>query len=79
MILFDMLKGRIAIVTGAGRGIGAAAARLLAGQGARVVVNDLDMAPASATAETLTSAGGEAFAVAGSVTSDGFPDSLVAS
>ena len=74
-----MLAGRIAIVTGAGRGIGAAAARLLAGQGARVLVNDLDMAPASATAEALTSAGGEAFAVAGSVTSEGFPDSLIAS
>jgi NAD(P)-dependent dehydrogenase (short-subunit alcohol dehydrogenase family) len=74
-----MLANRIAIVTGAGRGIGASAARLLAGQGARVVVNDLDLAPATATAEALTTAGGDAFAIAGSVVDPGFPDSLVAS
>ena len=72
-----MLKGRIAIVTGAGRGIGAAAARLLANQGARVVVNDLDHAPATATVDAVTASGGEAFAYTGSVMDAEFPGSLV--
>ncbi|KAL3928172.1 MAG: hypothetical protein SGPRY_002505 [Prymnesium sp.] len=72
-----MLPGRIAIVTGAGRGVGAAAARLLAAQGARVVVNDLDEQPAAHIASAITSSGGEAFALAGSVTEAGFPAALV--
>ncbi|KAL1510314.1 hypothetical protein AB1Y20_006634 [Prymnesium parvum] len=73
-----MLAGRAAIVTGAGRGVGAAAARLLAAHGARVVVNDLDPAPAASTAAALASSGGEAFAFPGSVMDAGFPDALVA-
>lgn len=65
------------IVTGAGRGIGAAAARLFAAHGASVVVNDLDPAPARETAEAIREAGGQALAVAGSVTEDGFPEYLL--
>jgi NAD(P)-dependent dehydrogenase (short-subunit alcohol dehydrogenase family) len=66
-----MLAGLVAIVTGAGRGIGAAEATRLAAYGARVVVNDVGVATdGSATGETpaeevvaaITAAGGEAVA-----------------
>jgi NAD(P)-dependent dehydrogenase (short-subunit alcohol dehydrogenase family) len=65
------LDGRVAVVTGAGRGIGAGVARLLAREGARVVVNDLGVAldgsnpdsmPAQQIVNEIKSAGGEAVA-----------------
>jgi 3-oxoacyl-[acyl-carrier protein] reductase len=46
-------KDRVALVTGGGRGIGAATARLLAGEGARVAVSDLDEAPAREVASSI--------------------------
>lgn len=56
------LEGKAVVITGAGRGIGAATARLAAQLGARVVVNDLDRAEAEATVEGIRGSGGEAVA-----------------
>jgi len=52
------LKGKVAVVTGGGRGIGAAIAARLATEGATVAVCDLDAATADATAQALTGAHG---------------------
>src|SRR5438477_9580269 len=71
------LDGKVAIVTGAGRGIGRAEARRLAAEGASVVVNDFggtlvgegaDSTPAAAVVEEIRAAGGSAIADAGDVT-----------
>lgn len=56
------LDGRIAVITGAGRGLGRAHAHCLAAEGARVVVNDLDPDPAAEVVAEIEAAGGEAVA-----------------
>jgi NAD(P)-dependent dehydrogenase (short-subunit alcohol dehydrogenase family) len=56
------LVGRAIVVTGAGRGLGAAYARLAAAEGARVVVNDIDTTAAEALAAQIRAGGGEACA-----------------
>jgi 3-oxoacyl-[acyl-carrier protein] reductase len=71
------LKGKIALVSGSGRGIGRAIALKLASEGAKVVINDLDAAPGDAVAAEIKAAGGEAIAVNGSVSETGFADRFV--
>ena len=61
------LAGRVAMVTGAGQGMGRAVAERLAAGGARVVVNDLNPESAQRTARMLTDAGHDATPVAGDV------------
>jgi len=71
------LKGKAAIVSGSGRGIGRSIALKLASEGAGVVVNDLDAAPAEQTVAEINKAGGRAVACVGSVTADGFAERFV--
>lgn len=72
------LDGRVALVSGSGRGIGREIALKLASEGARVVVNDVDADPAHETATAIRAAAGEAEVCAGSVTEDGFAERFVA-
>ncbi|HLI59358.1 MAG TPA: SDR family oxidoreductase [Solirubrobacteraceae bacterium] len=70
-----MLDDRVAIVTGSARGIGRATAELLAGHGAKVLINDLDADLAGQTASEID---GETLVFAGDLTEPGTPDALVA-
>ncbi len=67
------LTGKVALVTGGGRGIGLSLVQQLAAEGAHVVINDLDAEPAEGAARSILEAGGSAVACAGSVTEAGFP------
>src|SRR3546814_13796913 len=71
------LQGKIALITGSGRGIGREVALKLASEGASIVVNDLDSAPADETVAAITAAGGKAVACIGSVTAVDFAERFV--
>jgi 3-oxoacyl-[acyl-carrier protein] reductase len=72
------LEQRVAIVTGAGRGIGAATARLFADEGARLVLNDRDAEPLEKTAATITAEGGEVAVVGGDCSRDDVAEAIAA-
>ena len=73
----NKLEGQVALVSGSGRGIGREIALKLAREGARVVINDLDAAPAEQTVADIRAAGGQAVACVGSVTEAGFAERFV--
>lgn len=74
----SLLNNQTAIITGAGRGIGAAAAHLFAAQGANVVVSDRDADPTEQVVAAIQEAGGNAIGIPGDVTDPAFPDRLLA-
>jgi 3-oxoacyl-[acyl-carrier protein] reductase len=76
----DLLAGQVAIVTGGSRGIGGAAATMLAANGARVVIADVDEAKAAETVDVLNRelGAGTASAYVGDLVAPGVCDALVA-
>ncbi|HEX3962745.1 MAG TPA: SDR family NAD(P)-dependent oxidoreductase [Trebonia sp.] len=72
------LKGKVALVAGAATGLGAASARRLAQEGARVVVGDVNQAGAEQTADAIRALGGDAIAAAFDISSDESVRSLAA-
>jgi 3-oxoacyl-[acyl-carrier protein] reductase len=71
------LEGKVALVSGSGRGIGRSIAMKLASEGARLVINDLDQEPADETIALIRERGGEAVACVGNVTHTDFAERFV--
>ncbi len=73
----DRLTNKVALITGAGSGIGLAAAKLFAEEGASVICVDLDESTAAVTATSINSAGGEAMSVRADVSSAADSETMV--
>src|SRR6185369_17649656 len=71
------MDGKVAIVTGSGRGIGQEIAFRLVRDGAKVVINDIDEAPAKETIAAIEKMGGKAVAYVGDVAKPDFGDRIV--
>src|SRR5215212_10664928 len=69
--VYPDLAGKVAVVTGSSQGIGAATCRLLAANGAKVVVNGRDQAALDETVTKIRRDGGDAIGVAGDVAEPG--------
>ncbi|KJK07319.1 SDR family NAD(P)-dependent oxidoreductase [Pseudomonas tussilaginis] len=71
------LAGKVAIVTGSGRGIGRCVALKFAEKGARVIINDLDQAPAEEVIAEIRALGSDAVACIGNVSASDFGERIV--
>lgn len=71
------IDGKVALITGSGRGIGMGMAEGLASAGAKVVIQDIDLQVAEETAKRIRDAGGQAFAMPGDLTDMTVAEKLV--
>jgi NAD(P)-dependent dehydrogenase (short-subunit alcohol dehydrogenase family) len=74
----DRLEGKVALITGAGMGMGREAAVRFAEEGARIVVADIDGAAAKETVSRVEAVGGQALAVTGDVALEGDVERMIA-
>ena len=72
-----LLDGKVAIITGAGRGIGKETAFSIAENGATVIISDLDAQPAAEVVSEIVKKGGQALAICGDITDPEFPNTLM--
>ncbi|MHC1566623.1 MAG: SDR family NAD(P)-dependent oxidoreductase [Candidatus Syntropharchaeales archaeon] len=75
--MVDILKDKVAVITGSGRGIGRAAAIRFVEEGAMVVVNDIDEEPANETVKEIEKMGGKAIACVGDVCDKAFDQEMI--